>query len=143
VLLRPSAPGPSRITPIAGAAASPTTPLTPILTGRDGALLLTARLATGERKLALHAGALPLTVGRSRNQQLVIDRVHEAVSGHHLDIVEFDEAGAQVVVHGDNGVVVEGVAYPAGARFRWKVGDTMVLGPRGDPECTLSLSRAR
>lgn len=143
VLVRQSAPQPSRVTPIAGAVPSPTTPLTPILTGRDGALLLTARLATGERRLALHAGALPLTVGRSRNQQLVIDRVHEAVSGHHLDIVEVDEAGAQVVVHGDNGVLVEGVAYPAGARFRWKVGDTMVLGPRGEPECTLSLSRTR
>ncbi|WP_280150582.1 FHA domain-containing protein [Piscinibacter sp. XHJ-5] len=144
VMLRPALAPASRVTPIAGAAPSPTTPLTPILArAADSALMLTARLATGERKLSLHAGALPLAVGRSRNQQLVIDRVHEAVSGHHLDIVDVDDAGVQVVVHGDNGVVVEGVPYPAGARFRWKVGDTMLLGPHGDSECTLTLSRAR
>jgi pSer/pThr/pTyr-binding forkhead associated (FHA) protein len=144
VMLRPSNAGSSRVTPIAGAVGAPTTPLTPILArAAEAALTLTARLATGERRLVLHAGALPLAVGRSRSQQLVIDRIHEAVSGHHLDIVDVDDAGAQVVVHGDNGVVVEGVPYPAGARFRWKIGDTMVLGPHGEPECTLMLSRAR
>jgi len=132
------------MTPIAGAAA-PTTPMTPIRHPRSAAegLVLTARLATGERRLVLHPGALPVAVGRSRNQQLVIDRAHESVSGHHLDIVDVDEHGAQVVVHGDNGVIVEGITYPAGARLRWKVGDTMVLGPalQGDVECTLVLSR--
>ena len=134
----------ARVTPIA-AAPAPNTPLTPILSGRqvDAMLTLTARLATGERRLALHAGVLPVAVGRSRNQQLVIDRIHEAVSGHHLDIVDVDEAGAHVLVHGDNGVIVEGVVYPPGARLRWRVGDTMVLGPalQGDVECTLTLSR--
>ena len=106
-------------------------------------MTLTARLASGEQRLELHAGALPFAVGRSRNQQLVIDRIHEVVSGHHLDIVEVDASSAQVVVQGDNGVVVEGIAYPPGTRFRWKVGDTMVLGPalHGEPECTLTLSR--
>jgi pSer/pThr/pTyr-binding forkhead associated (FHA) protein len=135
----------SRVTPIAGGVPSPHTPTTPIRQARNGTdgLVLTARLATGERRIALHAGVLPVAVGRSRNQQLVIDRVHEAVSGHHLDIVDVDEHGAQVVVHGDNGVIVEGVTYPPGARLRWKVGDTMVLGPalQGDVECTLVLSR--
>ncbi|HEX6363487.1 MAG TPA: FHA domain-containing protein [Albitalea sp.] len=144
VMLRAPA-GASRVTPIAGAASAPPTPLTPILAARGAgqALTLTARLATGERRLALHAGVLPVAVGRSRNQQLVIDRIHEAVSGHHLDIVDVDESGAQVVVHGDNGVIVEGVAYPPGARLRWRVGDTMVLGPalQGTAECTLVLSR--
>jgi hypothetical protein len=139
---------PARMTPIAavgGGAPAPTTPMTPIRQPRSASdgLVLTARLATGERRLALHTGVLPLAVGRSRNQQLVIDRVHEAVSGHHLDIVDVDEHGAQVVVHGDNGVIVEGVTYPAGARLRWRVGDTMVLGPalQGDVECTLVLTR--
>ncbi len=145
VLLRPPPTAAVRPTPIATAAPSPTTPLTPILSGRAsaGALTLTARLASGERRLPLHAGVLPVAVGRSRNQQLVIDRAHEAVSGHHLDIVDVDEWSAQVVVHGDNGVIVEGVAYPAGARLRWKLGDTMVLGPglQGEAECTLVLSR--
>ena len=146
VALRPGTHGAARTTPIAGVVATPSTSLTPILASRacGPALTLTARLATGERRLALSAGSLPVTVGRSRNQQLVIDRVHESVSGHHLDIVAVDEAGAQVVVHGDNGVVVEGVVYPAGARLQWKVGDTMVLAPTlpGDPQCSLSLSRA-
>jgi len=145
VMLRPPSAAMSRVTPIAVGAPAPTTPLTPIIAARgaSGALTLTARLATGERRLALHAGVLPVAVGRSRNQQLVVDRVHESVSGHHLDIVDVDEHGAQVVVHGDNGVIVEGVAYPAGARLRWKVGDTMVLGPalQGVAECTLVLSR--
>jgi hypothetical protein len=111
--------------------------------GAEGALVLMAELASGERRMELRAGALPITVGRSRHQQLVVDRAHESVSGHHLDIVELDDAGAQVVVHGDNGVTVEGVAYPAGASFRWKVGDTMVLGPaaEGERECTLRLAR--
>jgi hypothetical protein len=146
VALRPAANGGARVTPIAGAAPSPSTPLTPILASRaaDGALILTARLAGGERRLELHAGTLPVAVGRSRNQQLVIDRIHETVSGHHMDIVDVDASSAQVIVQGDNGVVVEGVAYPPGARFRWKVGDTMVLGPalHGEPECTLTLSRS-
>lgn len=143
LMLRPSAA--ARVTPIAGGVASPPTPITPVLPARnaEGALVLTARLASGERRLELQPGALPVAVGRSRHQQLVVDRDHEAVSGHHLDIVELDDAGAQVVVHGDNGVIVEGVAYPPGARFRWKVGDTMVLGPpeQGERECTLTLAR--
>lgn len=143
--LRPAASMPSRVTPLAGAApSSSTTPLTPIRQARTpDKLTLTARLATGERTLELHAFALPVAVGRSRNQQFVIDRIHEAVSGHHLDIVGVDEAGALVQVHGDNGVLVEGVVYPAGARFHWKVGDTMVLGPaQGETECSLMLSRS-
>jgi hypothetical protein len=146
VALRPATHGAARTTPIAGTMATPSTSLTPILASRDfdPTLTLTARLATGERQVMLSASSLPVAVGRSRNQQLVIDRVHESVSGHHLDIVALDEMGAQVVVHGDNGVVVEGVVYPAGARLRWKVGDTMVLAPTlpGDPQCSLSLARA-
>jgi hypothetical protein len=82
-------------------------------------------------------------VGRSRNQQLVVDRIHEAVSGHHLDIIELDESGAQVLVVGDNGVGVDGLAHPPGTRFRWQVGQTMVLGAglQDHPACTLVLSR--
>ncbi|HEX6705572.1 MAG TPA: FHA domain-containing protein [Albitalea sp.] len=134
--MRPPAQAATRPTPIAAAVPAPTTPLTPILTG----LVLTARVASGERTVALHGGALPIAVGRSRNQALVIDRAHDAVSGHHLDITEVDDTGAQVIVHGDNGVVVEGIKHAAGARFRWKLGETMVLGVpvKGAPECRLS-----
>jgi hypothetical protein len=143
LMLRPSSA--ARVTPVVGGVPSSPTPITPVLPARgaEGALVLTAEQACGERRLELRAAALPVTVGRSRHQQLVIDRAHEEVSGHHLDIVELDDAGAQVVIHGDNGVIVEGVAYPAGASFRWKVGDTMVLGParQGERECTLKLAR--
>ena len=146
VALRPGVQGAPGTTPIAGTVAAPKTALTPILASRalDPALTLTARSASGERQLALSERSLPVAVGRSRDQQLVIDRIHESVSGHHLDIIALDELGAQVVVHGDNGVVVEGVVYPAGARLRWKVGDTMLLASTlpGDPQCSLSLSRA-
>ncbi|HEV7914760.1 MAG TPA: FHA domain-containing protein, partial [Albitalea sp.] len=145
-VMRSTAPA-ARVTPIAtGAAASaPKTPLTAILAAPagDGVLLMTAVLASGVRSLELHADALPIAVGRSRHQQLVVDRAHGGVSGHHLDIVAVDQGGVQVLVHGDNGVVVEGRMRPPGTRFKWKVGETMVLGaaPQGDLECTLVLSR--
>ena len=84
-------------------------------------------------------------VGRSRSQALVIDWAHEGVSGHHVDIVEPNEGGARVVVHGDNGVTVAGTAHAPGAQFDWKVGETMLLGRavRDEPECSLTLSRAQ
>jgi len=93
--------------------------------------------------LALRAGSLPVTVGRSRNQTLMIDRRHEGVSGHHLEITELDESGAQVVVHGDNGVLIDGVHHAPGARFHWSVGEAMVLGASPDehPTCTMKLAR--
>jgi pSer/pThr/pTyr-binding forkhead associated (FHA) protein len=137
----------SRVTPIAvgmpqAGAAAPKTPLTPIHSARVN-LLITARGAAGPRTLALSAGALPVTVGRSRNQTIVIGRAHELVSGHHLDIVAIDEHGAQVLVHGDNGIVVDGEPFAPGSRLLWKTGQSMVLGaaqPDGHA-CTLTLSR--
>ena len=104
---------------------------------------LTAFQAGGVHALEVRASALPVSLGRSRSQSLVVDRRHEGVSGHHLDIVELDEAGAAVLVHGDNGVLVDGVAHGAGARVRWRVGETMVLGASATehPSCTLTLSR--
>ena len=125
-----------------GSLNTPVTPIHPLRPRTEG-LLLTARGVTGERVLELVPSALPLTIGRSRNQSLVIGRAHELVSGHHVDIVDIDEAGAQVQVHGDNGVVVDGVAYAAGAHFVWKIGQTMLLGAaqQPGPHCSLSLSR--
>ena len=134
----------ARITPIA-AAGSPKTPLTAILPAQPAqtALRIGAALGSGVRTLDLHPAALPVTVGRSRNQTLVIDRRHEGVSGHHLDIAELDAAWAMVVVHGDNGVMVEGVPHAAGTRFRWNLGETMVLGAslHEQPTCSLTLER--
>ena len=141
----------------ASATATPNTALTPILAAAEAAviapalaprdaadaLILTAQLASGERRLVLSAASLPLAIGRSRNQQLVIDRSHESVSGHHLDILAVDDRAADVRVHGDNGVVVGGVVHPAGALLRWALGETLILAPTlpGDVPCTLSLSR--
>jgi pSer/pThr/pTyr-binding forkhead associated (FHA) protein len=82
-------------------------------------------------------------VGRSRHQTLVVDRSHEGVSGHHLDIVEIDPLGScVVVVHGDNGVTIDGVPHAAGARETWRPGQKLVLGdasPSARP-CVLELA---
>ena len=118
--------------------------MTPIVPRRrDGGLLLTAQMASGERSADLPYGSAPLSVGRSRSQALTIDWAHDDVSGHHLDIMDVDDGGATVVVHGDNGVTVDGNAHPAGARFRWNVGEKMVLGTATgrERECALVLSR--
>ena len=132
-------------TPIAPRVPTPATPATPIVAGRlrTGGAHLTVRMASGERKVELPAEPLPFGIGRSRSQALVIDWVHEDVSGHHVDIVELDEGGAKVVVHGDNGVSVAGVAHAQGSQFRWQQGETMRLGRALDREreCTLTLSQ--
>ena len=124
----------------------PSTPVTPIASPlrREGALTITVRMASGSRSVDVAPGALPFQVGRSRNQALVIDWAHADVSGHHFDIVAIDDSGASVVVHGDNGVTVDGVAHAVGARFRWKPGETLTLGRSVGPAsaCTLTLSRA-
>jgi hypothetical protein len=144
--LRSASGGSARLTPIAAAGASMNTPVTPIHPpppAKLQGLLLTARGAHGERRLEIVPSRLPISVGRSRNQALVVGRVHELVSGHHLDIVDIDAAGVQVLVHGDNGVVVDGVAHAAGTHFVWKIGQTMLLGAaqQPGPSCSLSLSR--
>jgi pSer/pThr/pTyr-binding forkhead associated (FHA) protein len=134
-------------TPIAPAVASPATPSTPIVAARsrESGLTIAARMASGVRTVELRAAELPFSVGRSRSQALVIDWAHEGVSGRHIDIVEIDEAGVTVVVHGDNGVTMAGASYQPGARFRWKAGESMVLGRiiGHEPECRLNLSLSR
>jgi pSer/pThr/pTyr-binding forkhead associated (FHA) protein len=140
IALRTGAHASSRLTPIASA--SPKTPLTVIRsTPQPDALALTTVHAGGTSTLALRPDAPPVSVGRSRNQTVVIDRRHDAVSGHHLDIVALDDASVSVHVHGDNGVVVEGVLHPAGTRLRWKPGETLVLdaGAGSEPACRLVL----
>ena len=142
--MRPPESADARITPIA-VAGSPRTPLTSILSARPGEVVLSlnAVQGSGAHTLELRRGMLPVTVGRSRNQTLVVDRRHEGVSGHHLDIVEIDASGAEVVVHGDNGVLVGDVRHAAATHFRWQLGETMVLGAsRADhPTCALTLGR--
>jgi len=125
------------------AAKAPATPVTPIVAPPPAnGLALTVRMASGQQLVQLPRDA-PFTIGRSRTQQLVIDWTHEGVSGHHVDLVEPDSSGVQAVVHGDNGVTVEGIEHPAGTQFRWEVGQTMRLGRavNDEPECTLMLSR--
>ena len=138
---------PAFATPIAPAVAAPTTPSTPIVAARsrESALTIAARMASGVRTVELRAAELPFSVGRSRSQTLVIDWAHEGVSGHHIDIVEIDEAGVTVVVHGDNGVTVAGTSYSPGARLRWKAGESMALGRivAQEPECRLTLFLSR
>jgi hypothetical protein len=121
------------------------TPVTPIALPRRGvtAWTLTARMASGVRTVDLGAGDVPFRVGRSRNQALVIDWTHVDVSGHHLEIVALDATGADVQVHGDNGVTVDASTYGPGARFHWSVGQTLRLGASaGEASCDLTLAAA-
>jgi len=144
VAMRPLAAASARLTPIAVAAA-PKTPLTAILPVRDGepVFKITALQATGLRTLELSSASLPVTIGRSRNQTLVVDRRHDGVSGHHLDIVALDDEGADVVVHGDNGVSIDNTHHAPGSHCRWRLGESMLLGTAADdpPACTLQLTR--
>jgi hypothetical protein len=128
----------------AGAAANLGAPATPLAPARrpGPSMVLAASMASGVREIDLAACALPFDIGRSRSQALVVDGVHEDVSGRHVEIVAIDEQGATVVVHGDNGVSIEGAHHGAGERFRWKRGERMLLG-RADgaaPACTVTLS---
>jgi len=137
----------SPVTPIAGAASAvaPKTPLTAVLAAEETAprFALTVSQCSSEQLLPLGDDALPFTIGRSRDQTLVIDRRHAGVSGHHVAIEAIDDDGVRVVVAGDNGVVVAGVRHDAGARFAWRPGETMVLGGSlpGEPPCSLALER--
>jgi pSer/pThr/pTyr-binding forkhead associated (FHA) protein len=129
----------SRLTPIARAASPARTRAT------DAVFRITAMGSSGTSTVELRPGWLPVSVGRSRSQTLVVDRRHEAVSGHHLDIVELDDTAAHVVVHGDNGVLLDGVRHPPGSRLRWLAGQSLVLGASAHDEsaCTLLLVQTR
>ena len=52
-----------------------------------------------------------------------------------------DESGADGVVHGDNGVWVDGIRHAAGTTFHWIVGQTLVLGATPDAGPSLALAR--
>jgi hypothetical protein len=132
--------------PVKTASAISPTPVTPIAPPRrrEGTLTITARMASGVSTVDIPPGALPFRVGRSRNQALVIDRAHAEVSGRHFEIVALDDSGAQIVVHGDNGVAVDGTSHGPGTQFKWKPGETLLLGGATGPasQCTLTLARA-
>jgi hypothetical protein len=126
--------------------AADATPVTPIAGARprNAGLTISARMASGARDVDIGESALPFSIGRSRNQSLVVDWAHADVSGRHVEIVEMDRTGASVLVHGDNGVSVEGIFHETGATFRWKPGETLTMGGRegGSPPCSLTLGRA-
>lgn len=122
----------------------PATLVTPIAPARRlrSPWSITAQMASGTSDADIAEHALPFSIGRSRNQGLVIDWAHTDVSGRHVDIVGFDASGALVLVHGDNGVSIGDTSYPVGAQFCWKAGEEMLLG-RMDaqaPRCRLLLS---
>ena len=68
------------------------------------------------RHRAALAAALPLSVGRSRHQTLVVDRSHRTSRAITSTSSRSTTPGATVVLHGDNGVLVEGVPTPPAAR---------------------------
>lgn len=130
-------PAPLRVTP--------STPRTAVYTTRatEPVFEITALEAGGARVHAIRRSELPITIGRSRGQTLVIDWRHAGVSGHHIDVESIDEHAAHGIVHGDNGIDLDGGHLGAGARFRWALGQTMVLGGSlpEEPRCTLVLHR--
>ena len=133
-------------TPIAARAGVPKTPTTEVLPLRSEGQAWFEIAAThegGAPAFRVDPRALPLGIGRSRGQAIVIDRRHEGVSGHHVAIDEVDGGGVRGVVHGDNGVIVDGVQHAAGARFSWQPGQTLILGGAlpGEPACSLALVR--
>ena len=124
--------------------AEPVTLVTPIAPSRraPSPWSITAQMASGARDADIADTTLPFHIGRSRNQALVIDWAHADVSGRHVEIVALGDAGASVLVHGDNGVTLAGTTYAAGAQFWWKPGEEMVLGhaDADGPRCRLLLS---
>ena len=113
----------------AKAVATPVTPIAPPRKdGASGRGRLPRECASGSRSMDIGGDSLPFSIGRSRNQALVVDWAHRDVSGHHLDIVRVDEGGATALVHGDNGVMVDGTLHGPGTEFRWQPGETIKLG---------------
>ena len=135
------------VTPIAAAssAAAPKTPLTSVLAARAPGPHFEIAIAqeSGDRLLPIGVDALPFTIGRSRDQTLVIDRRHAGVSGRHVALDALDDDGVRGIVEGDNGIVIDGVVHETGARFAWRPGQTMVLGGSlaDEPACALALAR--
>ncbi|MGZ8260829.1 MAG: FHA domain-containing protein [Caldimonas sp.] len=126
-------------------ASAPKTPLTAVLPMRPPGprFEVTVTDDAGERQLAIAAETLPVTIGRSRDRSLVIDRRHAGVSGHHVALDAIDDEGLAGIVDGDNGVVVDGVFHASGERFAWRSGQALVLGGAlpDEPPCTLALAR--
>lgn len=135
----------SPVTPLAPVPRAPGTPITPVAVALrcPAAWTLTAHMAGGDRTVQVDSARLPFTIGRSRNQVLVVDEAHEGASGHHLDITGVEDAGLAVLVHGDNGVLVDQATHPAGDRFVWHAGESIVLGRAwpDEPVCMLTLAR--
>ena len=132
----------STLEPAPQVPATPVTPIVAVAAARP--LLLKVATASGTRMVEVGVNDT-VRVGRSRNQDIVIDWAHQGVSGHHVDIVECDANGAFVIVHGDNGVSVDGVSHRAGTRFRWSVDQPMLLARAldGEVSCALTLERRR
>ena len=124
---------------------APSTPRTAVLTSRaaEPVFVIGEAGAVGAREHLVRASELPISVGRSRAQTLVIDWHHAGVSGHHLDIERIDGLAAHGIVHGDNGIELGGAHLGPGSRFRWPLGEGMVLGGAmpGEPACTLTFAR--
>jgi pSer/pThr/pTyr-binding forkhead associated (FHA) protein len=117
-------------TPLAPGSFAVQTPITPAVLPAPGAsrYIVEATTAEGVRAVPLETSRLPWSVGRSRRSAMVVPGIHEGVSGHHLEVVTLDEDGAEVLVHGGNGVRQGRTAYGAGDRFRWRVGEVLELG---------------
>ncbi|MDQ6683762.1 MAG: FHA domain-containing protein, partial [Pseudomonadota bacterium] len=114
----PSAAAPDAPAVVASARPTLATPRTAVINAHASEPLLVIRESRpeGERQHLVRASELPISVGRSRGQTLVIDWSHAGVSGRHLEIERFDDEAAHGVVHGDNGVDLGAEHYGPGSQ---------------------------
>ncbi len=101
--------------------------------------------ATGSHQLDLTD--LPFSIGRSHGQSYVVPDANEGVSGHHLEIVQFDEQGALVkhAAFTKNGCVWADAAKDMlPASFHWSFGQTLLLAAKYTkaPPVRLTLRKA-
>ena len=96
---------------------------------RDGASAwtITARMASGLRAPAISRGARCrfASAARATRRSSSTGRMQKSPAAIARSSPS-DESGATVVVHGDNGVTVDGnVHHGPGAEFRWQAGQTL------------------
>ena len=87
---------------------------------------LVAELAQG--------GARAFAVGGDLTEEAAVEQMFHQITEQF--------GGCTVVVHGDNGVTIDGVAHATGARVRWQPGQKLVLGDASPAAvaCTLELT---
>lgn len=102
------------------------------------------RLSIGEETVELEIDQMPVRIGRSPTNELVVPQSQANVSREHLVVHSITEAGMDIEVIGRSGVMLESTLHRKSERFNCSWGATLLLTrPRdGRPPCTLTLLRS-